>query len=325
MESFESDLKETGAIQWQEEGGWLVVQPARPVAARAERLNRGALAKLLNDAHTRLVPSLDQMAAYARVAPSPTHTPLVMIHFMVLAPNALQGGFMGTDNWDMLRFYGMLSASQRQALLAGGQLAFGGLNAEQTAQLRHMAFGADAKLQTQADGDEPQDDPASLESFFRQFMPQTDRTLLTEPTEAMPNGLPPNGTLRMETQQEPIVLISGNAQATSRTFGVMDANLLAMMQFFESAMEEAQVGGQMPQLERGRVGSRTKLDFTFRLARQVVMKHSLTDDLVPKDSPIVSLDQLPADFQARVQKRLEAFKKSPLPFFGAFGRQQPPP
>lgn len=325
IESAEDDLKQGGEVLWQEQDGWLVIQPAKPAQARAERLDRTALAKFLQEAHTRLVPSLDQLAAYARVAPSPSETPLVMLHFFVFAPNAMQDGFMGTGDWDMLRLYGMLSTSQRQTLLAGGPLAFGGLNAEQTAQLRRMVFGAGAKLQTGAESDEPQNDPNSLESFFGQFMPQTNRTLQTEPTEVMPNGLPPNGTVRVSSQHEPVVLISGNAQATGRSFGVMDANLLAMMQYFESAMEEAQVGGEMPRIEKGRVGTRTKLDFTFRLARQVVMRHTLADDFVAKDAPITPLDQLPTEFQAQVQRRLEAFKKTPFPFFGGFGRQQPPP
>jgi hypothetical protein len=99
---------------------------------------------------------------------------------------------------------------------------------------------------------------------------------------------------------------------------------LAMFRYFAEDPKMGQMAGQMPKIERVRLGSRRTYDFNFHLTRDVTVKQMLLDDSIEKTAQAISMDDLPADFKGRIQKRLELLKKSPFPF-NMGGNSGPPP
>jgi hypothetical protein len=85
------------------------------------------------------------------------------------------------------------------------------------------------------------------------------------------------------------------------------------------------MAGMMPTVDKVRLGERTTIELKFFVAPEVALERSLQDHRFPKDGPVVSINQLPADFQARIEQRLQAFKKSPFPNipFGGGGVRPP--
>jgi hypothetical protein len=305
------------------ENGWMIVRPKEPAAARKDRLDRSALTRLIAACAGKEVPALDDLAAYAREANDPQTTPIAMPYIANFAANALQGGMTGFLSWDMLRLYGTLSAGQRQTLASGSRLTFGSLTPSQTAIVTKMAFGASARLRVDRPGAKPKEDEGFME-MMRFMRPDTGIDFRDEPTEVMPNGLPGGGSIEMKSMADNFVLVVGQKGGDVKQYGALGIDELAILRYFSEDPNMQQVANQIPRFEKFRLGERTAMDFTFRLAPDVSIEHSLRDDRMGKDAPVVGEDGFPAAFKARIDKRIAALKKSPFPMFG-MGQAVPPP
>jgi len=92
---------------------------------------------------------------------------------------------------------------------------------------------------------------------------------------------------------------------------------LALFKMFKTDPKLSAAGASMPTLGKLRVGQRTVYTFKFRLAAGSYVQSALNDNRLPNEAPIVSSDNLPADFQKAIDERLAALKKSPLGSIGA--------
>lgn len=304
------------------EDGWLVVRPSKPAQSRKERVDRVALARFIAACVGKEVPSLDDLAAYAAVAEPPMVTPLVSPYIANYAASVFQGGFMGMLSWDMLRFYGTMSASQRQVLASGGRLNFGSLSPVQRALVDKMTFGASARLKVDREGAPTEDDdPWFMFAFMQMGSGGTD--FRDEPTEVMPNGLPSSGFLEMKALEDHFVVVVGDKGGNVRQYGSLGADELAMLKFFMQDENMQQVAAQMPKFDKFRLGSRTSMEFKFHLAPGIRVEHTLRDDRLGKDAPVVGEGGFPAAFKAQIDKRIQAFKKFPFPM--GMGQEVPPP
>lgn len=316
-------LKESDETKGVVEDGWLIVRPAEPARARKERLDRAALTRLIAACAGKEIPSLDDLAAYAREADDPQTTPVALPYIANFAANALQGGMTGFLNWDMLRLYGTLSAGQKQSLAAGNRLTFGSLTPAQSAIVGKMAFGASARLTVTRPNAKPKEEGGFME-MFRMMRPESCEDFRDEPTEVMPSGLPAGGSIEMKSLADNFVLVVGQKGGDVKQYGALGIDELAILRYFAEDPNMQQVAGQIPRFEKFRLGERTTLDFTFRLAPDVSMDHALRDDRIGKDAAVVGEDGFPAGFKARIDKRVAALKKSPFPMMG-MGQAVPPP
>ncbi|MBX7135937.1 MAG: hypothetical protein K1X67_24985 [Fimbriimonadaceae bacterium] len=309
-----------------ESNGWLVVRPSKPAEARRTRVDREALAKLIKSSVGREIPPLDDMAAYALKAEDPQSTPIAMPYFANFAANVMQGGMMGQLNWDMLRLYGTLTASQRQGLMTGGKINFSTLSPDQRDIVTRMAFGASANLRVDRPGDKPKEDEFDMFSMMAMMAEGRGVDFRDEPTEVMPSGLPGSGYLDVKVTAENFALVVGQKGGTVKQYGALGPDELAVLKYFTEDPNFQEVAAQIPKFEKFRIGDRTTMEFKFHLAPDVRLEHSLRDDKLGQNAAVVEESGFPAKFRARIDQRVASLKKNPFPAFGiGMGQAVPPP
>ncbi len=293
--------------------GWLVVKPANPYAARLTRTDRVALANVVGSADKKGLPTLDDLSAYAMKNEEPMRTPVGMIYLMLFAPSAISQGMGGLTSWDMLRLYGQLGAAQRQQLLSGTSLAFSNLTPDEIAIVRKMAYGAMTKIIVDRPGQKPKDDGGFFD-MISQYFPAGTMDYRDEPTEIMPDGIPAGGMLTLKSTADYFAVPVTEKGTSNLRMGALGPDEIAMLKYMTEQPAFAATASMMPSMDRLRVGDRTTLDFNFLVAPNVHFQQTLHDDKLDEGKAVASLDSLPDGFKGRINKRLEALKKNPLPF-----------
>lgn len=316
-------LKEDKSLWVTAEGNWLTITPKNPTAARLTRTNRAALASLLGAIQRNGAATLDDLAAYAQVAESPSVTPAAQLYLMLFAPGAIQQGFAGMTDWDALRFYGTLNMSQKQTIAAGSRLPYSNLTPPQRDLVAKMAFGTSTRLEI---GSEKKPEFGGFMALIMQFMPGQDKDYRQEPTEVMPNGLPNEGYIGGSIADQFI----GTATGLGPGMGMMDrmplgVDELAMLEWMRSDPNLSEFTGAMPPIQKLKPGKRTQYRFSFFVAQDVLFSRTLNDDRLDKNAEPIALANLPQEVQDAIKKRVEEYKKSPLPFFGMGGQRPPLP
>lgn len=127
----------------------------------------------------------------------------------------------------------------------------------------------------------------------------------------------------MNSSVEPIAQPTGNTMFGSATMG---AEELGMLKFFAEMPQGQGMQMMMPQINDVRLGQRATYSFRFLVAQGVSSQYSLTDNNVPKNGPVTSLSNLPADFQAAIERNKQKMKNVPFfaPGFMGGGRVTPP-
>ncbi len=306
--------------------GWLTIQPSHPRSARLSRVDRASLAKLIGGAKTNIVVNLDDYAAYALKNPPPMETPAAMIYLMLFAPNAMSQGMMGMTDWDMLRFYGTLNPVTKSSLPNGITMSLTNVEPYQRKLVERMLFGANANLVV---GAQPEESAASpFMAIMKSFMGNNGGTWKQEPTEIMPDGLPNAGTIQIKAENTMVGRVEGESELNSM-FGALGPGELALFQFMKDDPNMGMMAQGMPPITALKMGTRSTYKFRFNVAADVSTSRVLNDDRISKDGQILSIDNLPADFRAQIEKQKELLKKDP--FFkmmmgmGTRGREVPPP
>ncbi|AIE87893.1 hypothetical protein [Fimbriimonas ginsengisoli] len=308
VEQFEKSLESEREAKVVEDPAWLVIKPSHPAEARDARIDRKALARLLDAARTKGVASLDDVAQYALKAPSPMEGGLGSLYVLLLVPGAFSQSLSGFTNWEMLRFYGTLEPVAKQTLLNGGRIPFSGLTAYQHEQVRRMAYGAMPSLEIEEAGKKNDGFP----SFMRAFIGGSG-DYREEPTELLPNGLPGDGYVEMKGSIEPYAsAVTPDGTVTPASMAILDADMLAM---FKMLREDAKLGpmaSMMPNPDKVKLGQKTVMAFTFQVAPTVAMHQTLNDHQMAKDAQVTSMANLPDNFKQLIATRQDALKKSPF-------------
>lgn len=316
VEGFEKELASDGAMQASVAEGWLLIRPSKPASARERRVDRAALTALMKAVDEKGAPNLDDLAAFSLHAPPPIMTDegLTTMYMAIFVPGSMLTGMMKPSNWDMLRFYGSLPPQMKSGFSNGGRINLGALNGYQQGLLRQMVYGASPSLEP-ADS-KPAEDDGGLFGFMSSVlnMGLGGGDYRNEPTEALPDGIPGNGFMEVVPTTEPVATpVAKEGESVIGIFGVLDADTLAMLKVFKD-QTNGELAGAFPSYDQLRIGRRTVYKFTFRFTPQLLMRQSLNDDQLPKDGAVVSMANLPPDFQKLVAAKLEKLKKSP---FGA--------
>lgn len=314
-------LRDSMECEVAETEGWLEVRPKFAEAARNERSDRLALTRLIAASKANAGARLADIAQYALTSPAPMENQVAMLHLVRFAPQTLNSG-MRMPDWNMLRLYGMLPPGILANLTQGGTLRFSQLTPGISAQTSKILFGPGTKLTV----DRGQAAPPSALSFFsmmEDFAPSNHQDFRDEPTEVMPNGLPPAGALALDASESIIGSPAGGNWPPGFDFA-LGADELALFRWFSEDPNFASMSGGMPTMDGLRLGSRSTLKFNFHVAPRVRAEKTLNDDRVPKDAPLTPLSQLPPGLSKLIDEKVAELKKT-MPNFGNMGRGNPPP
>jgi len=316
VESLTKEIKSGTTMVAVADDTFTVLKPSEPAQSRAERLDRLALATLMQATQDKGVPSLDDMSAYASVAPNPMGGGIGRTYLLLYVPGGSPMGMDGMTSWEMLRFYADLTPDIRNQLSNGGKLPISSLTSGQRAQLERMTYGAGAQLSV----DDPQKKQDDDTPFWMNLAggSATD-DYRGEPTESVPNGLPGSGYVELKSNVEPFAApVPGTDSTMMAMLGILGPDELAMFKMLRSTPGAEQITAMFPKFPKLKVGERTIYKFTFHVAPQVSIKQTLKDHRLGKDANTYSEDNLPADLQKRVADRAEALKKSPMGAIGSF-------
>lgn len=315
LEAYAEEIDKGTVMTSVKDESFTVIKPAFPAKSRVDRLDRVALTTLMQAAREKGVPSLEDLCAYAQVAPNPAQGGVGQTYVMLFVPGAISMGLEGMTSWDMLRFYGQLSPEMRASLSNGGKLAISGLTPSQRSLVERMTYGSESQLTVEEPGKKSDDTPF----WMRMAGIGMGTDYKTEPTEVVPNGLPADGFLDLRDTSEPFAApIADQDTATLGIMGVLGPEELGLFKMFRSMAGAEQISAMMPKFDKLHVGERTLLNFSFHLAPQVSMKQTLKDHHLSKDGTVYSEDNLPSDLQKKVAQREEEYKKSPMGAIGSF-------
>lgn len=316
VEALEESWQADGDLALEEKDGWLVISPRRPSESRRNRVARPDLAKLLAATQAKGFPSLDDMAGYALNNPPMMENGVSQIYFSTFIPGVSMSSFIQSP-WEALRIFARLNPVQRAALGRGEPVPFAGIAGP---ALTTTLFGATTRIES---ADAPATDPmtAAMEMFSGGGGAES------EPTEIMPQGVPAAGFLTAKVRQEPFAMpvTDGTPRANMAMLGPDE---LAFFRFFKEDKAFKDMAGYMPKLGKVRIGQRTVWDLQFHVASNKVVRTTLLDPRIDRNSPAVASDALPADLNALIAKRLDEIKKSPMGalggMMGAFGPKNSP-
>ena len=317
-------LKSEDTSAFTEADGWLTILPADPITARERRQDRVALKAFIATVRREGAASLDSISTFALSSPKPDFESGLILYLLAFAPNTLQGLMGDTMDWDTLQLYASMLPTQKSSLRQGGRVPFGTLTTQARNILTRMSFSSRARIQPAADIQKRSDQPFFLGMIGAMFG-GPEKSFTEEPTEVMPNGLPPDGAIELKLANEPIGTTDGASPSFFLGMGALGADEFAMFEIMKefaqaSGEEMGNLGDMFPIPKTVKIGSREKLNFFFWLSPEAGMHKTLMDDSVPKNAPAVDTSSLPPAFRQLIDQRKKAIKESPYgKMLGGFG------
>lgn len=286
--------------------GWLV-RPTMPVSARRDRVDRAKLTSYLRRFVAK-TPTLEDAGEFALQFGANYDG----VHFLCLTGIGVTQPMF--QEWNALRLFGLLSPAQRQGLIASGRLEFRAMTAPQRAVASAMVFGAEGHIEPE--GDENFDG----ETFYL--------GLASEPTEALPNGLPAVGYLRMNLVETPILFTT--RQFPGRREYTMPEPLesVAWQLFAKDRPDLFPFANENTLVDRYRVGSQREFTLTLQLGPKLKTEGRLADAALAKDATALPLDKLPEALKKRlfelIQNQRRAYENVRPDQVGGDGGKPPP-
>jgi hypothetical protein len=325
-------LEDAGGLSFAEDSGWILVRPIHPYQARTFRSDRLALQRLVSASKENLFPRLDDLAAYAAVAPQPFNEDWPVLYLLFRVPGSM-ALVMQEDSpaWMFLRLYGSLTPPQRAALFEGRRLPIGTLLPNQQSLLQQIVFGPNSSLDVEDPASNTQSARDEILELLEESMgpigmgmrSQRGSDYRSEPTEALPNGLPANGYLAASVQTSPSAAPQGGS-IFSLMMGAMTPQQLA---YYTSLSEAAPMATMMDmKFDKLRLGQQTRIRLHVALGERLSVKQTLTDNSFPKNAPTYSLENLPADFKKLLDEARKKVKEM-MERMGELGGgpEDPPP
>lgn len=285
----------------EEKDGWLTMRPIAAASARALWVDRKVLGAYLRRQASGARMNVEEQASWAIQLPLEDEAPLYGLLARYVATGDAQTRY-GRGDGRILRFYGSLTKAQRAAAKEGG-LPLAGMTPDQMAIIQRLVFAPYSNLQI--DYHRAQEAKIDINNFYN--------GLMREPTESLPNGIPPDGRFELtESKSEVAFTADWEAQGYVRPSEGMDASQIAWQQFAESRLDlfpHMKEPYQRVDLTRLRMGKRT----TYNLAMKFTPMLSLMNQLEDREytmTQAVSFNGLPAAFRQAVEKQIEDYRKT---------------
>ncbi|MCX7799997.1 MAG: hypothetical protein N2109_06590 [Fimbriimonadales bacterium] len=259
------------------DGGWLVVGPARPLLARAERIDRRTLAAALRLHRSQAGLNLDQKAAYVRQMPNggfPDGLDRAYENLLGISLPGHQEQEQTTSERAMLAFYSALGQANLRALASGRVLPLGSLGPSA------RSIATQAMLLAGRTGLRMRGGPPMLMGPMGQ----------PDPTELLPEGMPPATPVALMVAQQPVAFgIDPNTGSKVALSAVELATL----------RNPALAQNVRRRFERFVLGTRSQLVFRFQPLPGVEFVRTLSDERPLPRAREMTLDELPPQvFQA---------------------------
>jgi hypothetical protein len=308
-------IKNEGNSSVTEADGWMTITPADPIVARERRQDRVALKAFITTVRQEGTASLDAIATFAVSSPKPDFESGLILYLFAFAPSTLQGLMGDTMDWDTLQLYASMLPTQKSSLRQGGRVPFGTLTTQARNILTRMSFSSRARIQPAADLQKATELPFFAGMIGAMFG-GSERSFTEEPTEVMPNGLPPDGAVELKLTNEPIGTTEGASASFFMGMGSLGADEFAMFEIMKefaqaNGEEMGSLGDMFPIPKTIKLGTREKLNFFFWLSPVAGMHKTLMDDSIPKNAPAIDTSNLPPAFRQLIEQRKKAIKESP--------------
>lgn len=301
-----------GRDSMEEWGSVIVGRPNTPNARFwEERINRADLQELLGVYERDYIPSLDVLAAFAARNPDAEYNGVYELATQTYR-STMWGVFGNSNAWDDLVLWGLLSDSQRSALRTGGRVRIAELNKAAQERLVHRLVHGYATLGSL---DDQTRKPVweSMESMY--FGEGEDEGGMSggrvEPTELMPEGLPPAGYLEARSTREKYIVQLGPSGKMS---DVLSMPMSAPEAAFMKVSYELQGGENSPitvdSFNNMVMGDRTYLDLMIVVAPQMGTVVGLMDEKAPNLANKFTLRNPPSDFSAEMAAALVKLEQS---------------
>ncbi|MHB8636294.1 MAG: hypothetical protein ACYC96_07460 [Fimbriimonadaceae bacterium] len=324
--SIESKLAHDTSLVVDNADGWLTVSPGD---FRSEPMDRTDLRNILVSLSRDRDPSIELLAAAAVAGfGDPTHGMLPEMWLALIRPSLAT---LFTEDWDMLRFYGTLSADQRGRLLASKRLAMIALTEPQKTLLDHMIYGGSSSFSFSSSDaplhvDVKRDQGSVLgeaNSMFSDELQQygvdgeSSQDYRGEPTEAAPNGLPAGAmiTLNISSVQVLEPDVKTRASTTAAYYNQpMGIDQLASMVAMRESPQFAQMSSYIPVFDHVKVGTKRSLHFRIYVSAESFKASTLSDCSFPEGASY-ALNALPGPLQKKfddvLKQMREAYKDAP--------------
>lgn len=304
--------------------GWFAINPARPASMRQQRSNRLAISDYLTQADREGRVTLRNRAAYALKQESPAMIDLGMVSAILLFPEEEEAmGIWQERDW--LKLLGTVGSGQLQQLLSrDGRLAVSNMSPQQLGIVQKIIYGAKSGYGPNYGLIVEDENGNSIEAPGL-FGPGG-RTLRTEPTEALPSGVPRDAYLTITSNTREVVFCSSSSSP-----GMRSEQELTSLAWNIATRERPDLfpwANQQAQYDRFRLGKTEDFTLTLHLARDLVIRTTLKDPMVTTKGDPLPLESMPEDFQSKlkaaIQKQREQFKNYQPGQFGP-GQSPPPP
>jgi hypothetical protein len=284
----------------QETPEWLAFRPTAAVSARALRADRRTLGPYLRRRAEPAPLTVEEQAMWAVRLPVDDAAQLANGLVNLVSDDETRFQYV---NPRQLRLLGLLTKAQRAAARQGG-LPLGSLTPEQAGLLQEMVYGERGRLDFEGR-------QAAENELYNEG-------ILKEPTESLPNGIPPDGRLVIDEQSEEVAFTNpandGQYRQGSQGYS---AEEMGAQQFRQSRPDlfPGQDGpGWKVDFRRLRLGKRTRYAVRIQFTPNLTMQYRLEDRAYKMSAPM-PFEQLPADFRKRVQESLAEQQR----------QNQPPP
>jgi hypothetical protein len=261
------------------------------VETRTLRVDRTLLGQFLRGSLDTGGIVLDDLAVFASRMPARyMDTIIPMLAFFVLPDlNAA----VNDRTIELLRTYGRLTPDQKSVLNMYRPVAVGSLDPASIADLNHLAYRADPPIGFQSEGPPPADG---------RFVD----SIRSEVTIAMPNGVPANATLKMNSTVNDAVIVDGGSNPVN--YEPLNAYALAYARVQAEKANLTDKPGDREK-EKYRYGHTKVLHIELKFTPVIVVDESLKETNFPRKGESVDYDQLPDSFKQAVAKAMDQVRK----------------
>jgi hypothetical protein len=293
------------------DGNWTVAGPAWPALARRRNMPRHLLGQMARELEKPGAGSLDALSRLAAQYGGTSAPALALAYISLLQPAVAAN--LDFASWDLLKFYGGLNPTQKAMVGSNGRIRIGSLEPAAKNALTRLVFFGSASMPL---------GQFQVITEIEEGAPQMDMSenIKMEPTEAMPDGLPVEGVLQIETNDASVAIGLGGGSFSSDDLGTQLA-MRERPEIFPYVTEN-------PLPAKFGMAQRRTILISMMAGDQVISTYMLSD-LRGSDGKWVGLAELPQAFREAVDKSKkearEAFKNVRQDGVGSGGGSNIPP
>lgn len=266
--------------------GCTAIRPTDPAATRENRIDRRLLGQYVRRIFEVKEMTIEESAQWLARFPEQDDQSMLTALIRIMTGQAL---YSSDPKW--LRLYGSLTASQKKAGLGDG-LYLGDLSPQQAEIVNGMVYG----------------DRTYLSFTTRPGQHSIYGTIYQEPTEALPNGLPARGKIKLMDRSEDAIFGAGGT-GSDRGYSPVE---FAWQVHASRHPEKYPWMKDQPAVNLAslKVGRRVTLQISMELTDQISLNTNLVEPHV-LGAKQYTFDTLPDSIKAKINEALKSYDSMP--------------